>query len=73
MYRGEIKGSYVLLGRTQAGPDRAVKQEQEQKILATTYKPLSESQYCPVLPNNSRNWKGRDPKEVCFFFNEVVR
>ena len=29
-YRGELKGLYVLLSRTQAGPGRAVKQEQEE-------------------------------------------
>ena len=32
MYRGELKGLYVLLNMTQAGPGRAVKQEQEQKF-----------------------------------------
>ena len=35
---------YVLLSRTQARLGRAVKQEQED-ILATTYKPFSESLY----------------------------
>ena len=30
MYRGANKGLYVLLSRTQAGPGRAVKQEQEE-------------------------------------------
>ena len=29
-YRGELKGLYVLLSRTQAGPGRAVEQEQEE-------------------------------------------
>ena len=29
-YRGANKGLYVLLSRTQAGPGRTVKQEQEQ-------------------------------------------
>ena len=29
-YRGVSKGLYVLLSRTQAGPGRAVKQEQEE-------------------------------------------
>ena len=28
-YRDELKGLYVLLSRTQAGPGRTVKQEQE--------------------------------------------
>ena len=30
LYRGENKGLYVLLSRTQAGPGRTVKQEQEE-------------------------------------------
>ena len=30
MYRGENKGLFVLLSRTQAGPGRTVKQEQEE-------------------------------------------
>ena len=30
LYRGANKGSYVLLSRTQAGPGRTVKQEQEE-------------------------------------------
>ena len=30
MYRGELKGLYDSLSRTQAGPGRAVKQEQEE-------------------------------------------
>ena len=30
MYRSELKGLFVLLSRTQAGPGRAVKQEQEE-------------------------------------------
>ena len=38
-YRGENIGLFVLLSRTQAGPSRTVRQEQEE-ILATTYKPL---------------------------------
>ena len=46
-YRGELKGSYVLLSRTQAGPGRARQGQAEQLrksrkiILATTYKPFS--------------------------------
>ena len=38
-YRGGNKGLHVLLSRTQAGPGRTVKQEQEE-FFATTYKPL---------------------------------
>ena len=30
LYRGELKGLYVLLSRTQAGPGRAVKHEQDE-------------------------------------------
>ena len=30
LYRGELKGLYVLLSRTQAGSGRAVKQQQEE-------------------------------------------
>ena len=30
IYRVELKGPYVLLSETQAGPGRAVKQEQEE-------------------------------------------
>ena len=30
IYRGELKGVYVLLSRTQAGPGRADQQEQEE-------------------------------------------
>ena len=30
MYKDELKGLHVLLRRTQAGPGRAIKQEQEQ-------------------------------------------
>ena len=30
VYRGENKGLFVLLSRTRAGPDRTVKQEQEE-------------------------------------------
>ena len=30
LYRGELKGLYVLLSRIQAGPGRTVKQEQEE-------------------------------------------
>ena len=30
VYRGENKGLFVLLSRTQAGPGRTVKQEQEE-------------------------------------------
>ena len=30
MYIGELKGLYVLLSRTQAGPGRAIKQEQKE-------------------------------------------
>ena len=44
IYKGELKGLYVLLSRTQAGPVRAVKQQQEES-LATTYKLSSESLY----------------------------
>ena len=44
MYRGELRGVYVLLSRTQAGPVRAVKQQQEES-LATMYKLSSESLY----------------------------
>ena len=39
VYRGENKGLYVLLSRTQEGPGRTIKQEQED-IHTTTYKPL---------------------------------
>ena len=45
MYRGGNKGLYVLLSRTQAGPGRTVKQEQEEMsrnyIRTNLYLPLS--------------------------------
>ena len=56
IYRGVNKGVHVLLSRTQAGPGRTVKQEQE-KFLATTYKHFPGALYICTGP----------PEKVCIF------
>ena len=42
LYRGELKGLYVLLSRTRAGSGRQLSKSRN-KFLATRYKPFSES------------------------------
>ena len=46
IYRGVNKGLHVLLSRTQAGPGKTVKQEQEEISRNHVYKHFPEAQYC---------------------------
>ena len=47
-WRGQLKGLYVFLCRTQAGLVTTLKSKGRKKYLATTYKPFSESLCCSL-------------------------
>ena len=52
IYKGELQGLYVLLSRTQAGPGRAIKQQQEENS-RNHVKAFSESLYICQIGENA--------------------
>ena len=65
-YRGENKGLFVLLSRTQAGPGSAVKQEQEEWLGCWCASELFPFNLLLLIFRPNFSWRQRAPQQLFF-------